>query len=138
MSRPSLYGNLFHKFHTASVSVTTSRWFKRLIPLPVTLVLGLVIRIGYVGGYGHTDISIWSRWIGLIQQHGLFSFYAQHDPAHNYPPLAIIGFGILAAFPWLGPAYPDRYDPGYLTNLKILPIVCDLLIITISYWWLRG
>src|SRR5258708_38822582 len=138
MSHPMLRDTLLHRFHAARDRATNSKWIKRLFPLPAILVLALILRIGYIGGYGHTDISIWSRWIGLIQQRGLFSFYAQHDPANNYPPLAMVGFGIVAAFPWLGPAYPDRYDPGYLANLKVLPILCDLLIIIVCYWWLRG
>lgn len=127
-----------NSFQIIRTKIANSRGIARIIRLPTILIVALILRIGYVGGYGHTDISIWSRWIGLIQQYGLFNFYAQHDPANNYPPLAMVGFGVAAAFPWLGPAYPDRYDANYLTNLKVLPVLCDLLIIVVVYRWLRG
>src|SRR5258708_39519092 len=118
MTRPTLRDTLLNRFHGARDRATNSKWSKRLSPLPAILVLALVLRIGYVGGYGHTDISIWSRWIGLIQQHGLFSFYAQHDPANNYPPLAMIGCWIGAAFPLVWAALSDPCGSGSLTNLK--------------------
>ncbi len=94
--------------------------------LPALLLLGLVVRLFFIGNEGFkTDVNTYVAWALGLSQHGFASFYSRIGFA-DYPPGY---FYILAAVGHLWRLFFAAHDPGYavLRNLVKLPaILADL------------
>ncbi|MGB8908407.1 MAG: phospholipid carrier-dependent glycosyltransferase [Candidatus Cybelea sp.] len=94
--------------------------------LPALLLLGLIVRLLFIGNEGFkTDVNTYVAWALGLSQHGFASFYSRIGFA-DYPPGY---FYILAAVGHLWRLLFAAHDPGYavLRNLVKLPaILADL------------
>ncbi|MGB6600371.1 MAG: phospholipid carrier-dependent glycosyltransferase [Candidatus Cybelea sp.] len=94
--------------------------------LPALLLLGLIVRLLFIGNEGFkTDVNTYVAWALGLSQHGFGSFYSRIGFA-DYPPGY---FYILAAVGHLWRLFFAAHDPGYavLRNLVKLPaILADL------------
>lgn len=106
----------------ARANVSTSVW-ERVLPwgMPVLLILGLLIRLPFLGDDGFkNDVQTFEAWAISLVEHGLNNFYGQTGFA-DYPPgyfyiLALVGH-VWELF--------RSHDPGYalLKALVKLPAV---------------
>ena len=94
--------------------------------LPALLLLGLIVRLLFIGNAGFkTDVNTYVAWALGLSQHGFASFYSRIGFA-DYPPGY---FYILAAVGHFWRLFFAAHDPGYavLRNLVKLPaILADL------------
>ncbi len=114
------------------------RYLAHIPPALPILLIAIAVRVGYMPGFGQSDLDIFGRWVGTLQHTGLLSFYAQPDSSRPYPPIAMALFGVAALLePWLGPGSFMRRDPLFLASLKVMPVMFDIALIGVACYWLR-
>src|SRR5579862_2750905 len=111
-------------------------WQPGLILLSI-LALALLVRIIFLPQIGYQgDTEHFAMWVAQINRFGLFHFYQTflHPWAwdRTYPQLAIL---IFAAFgTQFGPRFYE-FSPTFVVWLKVVPMLCELGMITVVYWW---
>lgn len=114
-------------------------WLRRWGPLVLILVLALMIRIGYMPGVGYKpDLNYFSSWMQIVGRYGLLDFYNHRSPtAIIYPPVSAFLIAVTQAAQTIFlPGRDTLTDSGYITLIKVIPVLADLVLIGLVYVWL--
>ena len=105
--------------------------------LGAILLVAVVMRLPYVETIGHADLTHFdAAWTSAIQKEGLFNIYSNQEDV-DYPPLYLLTLSAVAAIhPIDTSVAPAQIDTQLVVLLKIFPLVSELLLLIIAYYWL--
>src|SRR5258706_8737742 len=105
-------------------------------PLLPILLVAVLFRIGDMPfPKGTLDFRANEIWIKQPFIHGLFGSYSGYQV--TYPPLHTTLMYIIGLIQTARGLPIKVSEPGLFLMLKILPVICDLIIICVVYTWLR-
>src|SRR5262245_17843791 len=109
---------------------------ERLI-LAAILLLGLLIRLPFIGVDFHTtvDVGLYRHWAQLVHMHGLAAIYDGTDV--DYPPLLLYVFGGASLVEAGLPASLRAGDYALTALVKLPAILADIFTAGLIAWVLR-